>query len=69
MSDRIQKRVVIFEIISKGDKPVDLNDIVQDALLAGVHKAISSTLNLRYENKNGGVSHHEFVGVDIKEIK
>jgi hypothetical protein len=66
---KIQKRLVTFEIITKGERPVDLNDIVQDALISGLHKAVASTLNLEYKNEQGYNRRHDFVGVDIREIK
>lgn len=69
MSNKIQKRLVTFEVISKGEKPVDLNDVVQDALISAVNNAINLTLNLNYERENGSLGKHEFVGIDIKEIK
>lgn len=69
MTQFIQKRIVTFEIITKGEKPVDLDDIAQDALMTGFHKVVANTIDLRYTNKNGGVSHHDYVGVDIREIK
>jgi hypothetical protein len=65
---KIQKRLVTFEIISKGERPVDLDDVVQDALLSAVHKAISDRLSLNYKMENGTNGRHEFVGVDIREI-
>lgn len=68
MTDKIQKRLVTFEIISKGDQPVDLNDVVQESLLAHVHKAIASSLDLRYQDIYGNNRRHDFVGVSIKEI-
>lgn len=69
MNTKIQKRFITFEIITRGEQPIDLDDIAQDALLSGFHKVVSNSVDLRYPNKNGGVSHHDFIGIDITEIK
>lgn len=68
-NEKIQKRFVTLEIISKGEKPVDLNETVQDALLTAARNAISYNLDLRYKDDQGNNRRHDFVGVDIKEIK
>jgi hypothetical protein len=69
MVDKIQKRLVTFEIITKGEKPVDLDDVTQDALIAGLHKVVASAVDFRYTNDHGHNRRHEFCGIDIKEIK
>lgn len=67
--EKIQKRLVTFEIITKGEKPVDLDIVARDALTAGFHNLVARAVNLRYVSENDALRQHEFVGVDIKEIK
>lgn len=69
MSDKIQKRLVTFEVITRGDVPVELNAITQDALIEGFHSVVAKEVDLRYKNYHGENRRHDFVGIAIKEIK
>lgn len=69
MKNRVQKRFITLEIITKGDMPIVIDEFVQDAIASGVYDTVASTLNLDYKNAEGANSRHEFVGISIKEIK
>jgi hypothetical protein len=69
VSHPIQKRFVTVEIISRGESPVELDVDTENAIVAGVHKAVASKLNLNYKDSRGTNSRHEFVGISIKEIR
>jgi hypothetical protein len=69
MSNKIQKRLVTFEVISKGDKPIDLSDLAQNHLISAVHNVISDKVSLRYHDESGVMRELEFCGVAISEIR
>jgi hypothetical protein len=68
MTQRIHKRFDTFEIITKGEQPVDIDEVTQDAFIAGFNKVVENTLDLRYKNDQGCERRHDFVGIDM-EIK
>jgi hypothetical protein len=67
---RIQRRQVTVEIFTRASEPLALEDHVIDEIRQAVERAVQSNADMRYFPESRHVEErHEYIGVDIIEVK
>ncbi|MDQ0241237.1 hypothetical protein [Arthrobacter bambusae] len=68
---KIQRMTITFEIFTKASEPLELDGNEETALRAGLEETFKECVDLRY-NPDGNrylEDRHEFIGVDLVEVK
>lgn len=63
--NRLQVREVTFQIVTKAERPLELDEATMAKLVEGLDRAVRNNVDLRYGRTIDG-KRHEYVGVMVK---
>lgn len=68
--NRIQRKKITFEILTRAEEPLELDNTEKSALIAALEQAVRKNVNLDYHPEGNRYldARHELLGVDIVEV-